>query len=385
MPINLPALVSRVLTPEVIARIAAVLGIDRNIAQTAINAAVPSLLAGFSNVAAQPGGAQRLATAAQQTGTLENLAGMLGTGSQSSLVERGSSMLSSLLGGQGQNALVGAISRFTGLGQGAAGPLLGMLTPVVMNTIGQQQGGSRALDPDKIAGLLAGQKDNIAAAMPAGLGSLLSGTGLLDSLGGAARSATAMGSEAARASGFAAREVADTGRRAAQSASNNWLYWLIPAAAVAALLAYIAVRPAEETVTQVAPRQTAPQQTTSQQTTGVQRTTTTGVAPTSGIDVGKQVTDSITSLRTTLTGISDATSAQAALPKLQQAATEIDKVNDMTERLPGDERKLVTGLVNPALPGLNQLFDRVLAIPGISSELKPMIDALRTKLTQLAA
>src|SRR5215475_6851051 len=245
MALNLPDIILRFLTPEMIGRIASALGIDRNIAQTAINAAVPSLLAGFSKVAAQPGGAQKLATAAtQHVGTLENFAGTLG-GNQPSLVEQGSNMLSSLLGGRDQSALVGAISKFTGLGQGTAGPLLGMLTPVVMGSIAQQQGATRALDPGKIAGLLASQKDNIASAIPPGLGGLLGGTGLLDSIGGVKRMATEATGDAARSAATATRAATDAGRNLATRGSNNWLYWLVPAAAIAALLLYIFVRPTE--------------------------------------------------------------------------------------------------------------------------------------------
>src|SRR5262245_61897336 len=135
MPIDLPALVTRFLTPEMIGRIASALGIDPTIVQSAINAAVPSLLAGFSNVAAQPGGPQRLAAAAKQAATLENFGSMSGAESQTRFTEQGTNMLSSLLGGGGQSALVGAISRFCGIGQGAVTSLLGMLTPVVMHTI----------------------------------------------------------------------------------------------------------------------------------------------------------------------------------------------------------------------------------------------------------
>jgi hypothetical protein len=51
-----------------------------------------------------------------------------------------------------------------------------------MGTIAQQQG-ARGLDAGSIAGLLANQKDNIAAAIPSGFGEFLSGTGLLDTLG----------------------------------------------------------------------------------------------------------------------------------------------------------------------------------------------------------
>src|SRR5262249_54590348 len=205
MAINLLDIISRFLTPEMIGRIAFALGLDRGIAQTAINAAVPSLLAGFSKVAAQPGGAQKLADAAsQQFGTLDKFAGMLGSGNQSALVEQGSNMLSSLLGGRDQSSLVGAISQFTRLGRGTPGPRLGMRAPVVMGAIAQQQGARRALEPGKIAGLLASQKDNIASAIPAGLGGLLGGTGLLDSIGGVTRMATEATGDAARSAATAA-------------------------------------------------------------------------------------------------------------------------------------------------------------------------------------
>src|SRR5215468_49339 len=257
MATNLVSLVLQLLTPDMIGRIASALGLDRNLVQSAIGAVVPSLLAGFSSVTAQPGGAQKLADAAtQQSGTLESFARMLGSGNQSSFVERGSQMLSSLLGSQGQNALAGAISKFTVIGQGATGSLLGMLAPVVLGTITQQQGATR-LDPGKIAALLAGQNDNIAAALPSGLSTHLAGTGLLDSLGGAARTAAAATGEAARASAPTLRTVGGTVQRAegaAASTSNKWLYWLIPAAAVAALLIYFLARPITQQDTATAER-----------------------------------------------------------------------------------------------------------------------------------
>ena len=183
MAINLVSLVMQFLTPDMIGRIASALGLDRNNTQTAIGAAVPGLLAALSGVAAQPGGGQKLVEAArQQSSTLGNFASMIGTGGKTSLIEKGSQMLSSLLGGRDQTALAGAVGKYAGLGQGASGSLLGMLAPVVMGTIAQQQG-TRSLDASGIAGLLASQKDNIAAALPTGFGNLLGGTGLLELAG----------------------------------------------------------------------------------------------------------------------------------------------------------------------------------------------------------
>jgi len=358
MAINLVSLVTQYLTPEMIGRIASALGFDRTPTQKAIIAAIPAILAAFSKVAAQPSGAQRLADVAkQQSSALDSFANMLGKGGQSSFIDQGSQLLSSLLGGRDQNALAQAVGKFAGLGQDGAGSLLGMLAPVVMGTIAQHQG-TRPLDASGISSLLASQKDNIAAAMPAGFSNLLSGTGLLDALGGAARSATATGSEAARAAGTTGRAVADSGQRAAgaaAAASRNWLYWLIPILAIAAVLAYLFARPGEQGLL------------------------------VGGVDIGKQVTDSISSLRTTLDGVTDVASARAALPKLQEVTAQIDRVDGMVGQLSTDQRKLLAGLVNPAMPALNQLFDKVLAIPGVAEVLRPAITVLRAKLAALVA
>ena len=102
-----------------------------------------------------------------------------------------------------------------------------------------------------------------------------------------------------------------------------------------------------------------------------------------GLDVGKEVTDSVTSLRTTLGGITDGASAQAALPKLQEVSAQINKVDGLLAQLSPEQRKVLAGIVNPLMPTLNQLFDKVLAIPGVAELLKPTIDALKAKLVML--
>jgi len=362
MATNLVSLVMQFLTPDMVGRIATALGFDRNKVQSAISSAVPGLLAALNNVATQPGGAQRLADAArQQTSSLGNFASMLATGGQSSF--QASQVLSSLVGNQNQNALTEAIAKFTGLGQGATGSLLGMLAPIVIGIIGKHQGAAGGLDAKGIANLFASQKDNIAAALPSGLGSLLSGTGLLNSLGDAARTATAAGSEAMREASATRLVDAARQRGATASTSSNWLYWLLPLAAAAALLIYFAARPTEEVAQQ-----------------GMSKVQNAAiVAP----DLGKQITNSITSLRTTLDGITDVATARAALPKVQEAASQIDKSGGEVGQLSADQRKLVAGLINPLMPAFNQLCDKVLAIPGVAEVLKPSVDAVKAKLTTL--
>jgi hypothetical protein len=374
MATNLVSVVMQFLTPDTTGRIATALGLDRGKTQSAVSGAVPALLAALNDVAAQRGGAQKLADAArQQIGTLGDLANTLASGNESSLLEKGTQMLSSLLGSQNQNALTDAIAKFTGMGQNASTSLLGMLGPVVMGAIGQHQGAARALDANGIANLFASQKNNIAAAIPAGLGSLLGGTGLLNSLGDAARTATAAGSEAMRET--SASRLIDAARQrttGAPSAQPNWLYWLLPLAVAAALLIYFVVRPTEEVVPQGM----------SQAQQGMSQTQNAAVQ---GLNVGKQVANSIASVRTALNAVTDVPSAQAALPKLQQVTAQIDKTSGEVGQLSADQRKLVAGLVNPLMPAFNQLCDKVLAIPGVAEVLKPSVDTLKAKLTALVA
>jgi hypothetical protein len=364
MAINLVSLVAEFLTPTLIGRIASALGVDRNKLQTAVNAAVPGLLAGLTGVAAQPGGAQKLVDAVgQHTGPLDNIVSSMGAGSQTALIERESRLLTSLLGGHDQSALTDAVSKYTGLNSNATGSLLGILGPIVMGTVERQV---RPLNADAIKTLLGSQKDNIAAALPHGFSDLLAGSGLLDSLGSAARTAANAGGQAGRVATSAASAVSNAGRSVSDtaSASFNWLYWLIPAVAVAALLIYLFARPAEQVVQQ-----------------GVTNAQSLTV---NGLDVGKQVTGSIASLRDVLGSVTDTTTAQAALPKLQDVTAQIDRVDGLIGQMTPEQRKLLAGIVNPLMPTVNQLFDKVLAIPGVAELLKPAIDALKTKLAILS-
>jgi hypothetical protein len=182
MATNLVSLVMQFLTPDMSERIADALSLDRNKVQFAISGTVPALLAAFSATAMQPDGAQKLADAAgQQVRVLESFSSVLATGKQSSLVDNGSQMLTSLVSGQNQNAITEAISEFTGLEEGASGSVLGVLAPIVMATIARHQG-KALLDANDIANYLASQKDNIIDALPSGFGRLLKGTNLLNSL-----------------------------------------------------------------------------------------------------------------------------------------------------------------------------------------------------------
>jgi len=360
------------LTPDMVARIATVLGVDRNEAQSGISAAVPALLAGLTGVAAKPGGAQSLVEAVkQQSSGLNSFGKMIGGGDQSVYTQKGSQLLTSLLGNQDQSALAGAVGKFAGLGQSGGNSLLAMLAPVAMGIIGKHIGAGN-LNAGSLTSLLASQSDQIGQALPAGFGKLLAGTGLLESLGGAAssaagqaaRGATAAREQTAQLAASGARTIGSAGQRAAVP---NWIYWAIPLVVALGLIWYMVGQQPEQVAQQAA-----------------QPATTVRSVMVGNADVAKQLDDSLGGLRTSLQGITDIASAQAAIPKLQEAGTQVDKINGMLEKLSTDQRSTILGSVKSATASLNQAFDKALAIPGVGEVLRPSINTFRTKLADLS-
>src|SRR5271166_2640119 len=104
-----------------------------------------------------------------------------------------------------------------------------------------------------------------------------------------------------------------------------------------------------------------------------------------GVDIGRQLTDSLVSLQFTLGSILDVASAQAALPKLVEITAQIEQVNALIGRLSAEQRVMLAGVINPLMPTLNQMFANVLAIPGVAAVLQPAVDTLRPKLATLSA
>jgi len=379
MATNLVSYVMQFLTPDMISRIATALGLSRSDAQSGVTAVVPALLGALSGLADKPGGSQTLVnTIKQQSGVLDNFASMIGGNNQSSFIERGSSLLTSLLGSHDQAALTGAIARFAGLGQTKATSLLGMLTPVVMGLIGKQIG-ARGVDVGSLTSLFASQKEQIAQAMPAGMGELLDRAGLTSGLaslrGAAGRAATETTTPFPQYT--AARERA--GRDTTTLGIPNWAYWVVPLIVLGGLLWYLLGRPAEHE--RVAQRE-APAPT--QQAQPPQATASSQNVVVGGVDVKNTLGDSISDMRTSLQGVTDVASATAALPRLEAARTQIDKVSGLVGQLTPDQRKVVAGVVAPAMPTINRLSDRVLEMPGVGDLLRPTVDPMKTKLAELS-
>jgi hypothetical protein len=373
MATNLVSYMMQFLTPEMVGRIAAALGLNRGDAQSGVSAGVPALLAAFSGLADKPGGAQSLVnTIKQQSGVLDNFASMVGGTNQSSFIERGSSLLTSLLGTHDQAALTGAVARFAGLGQNRATSLLGMLTPLVMGLIGRHIG-ARGVDSGSLTSLLASQRDQIAQALPAGMGEALDRAGVgtgLESARAPAAQATRPATSTSPASA-AARPATDA-RAPRGATSSNWAYWAIPLLLLGGLLQYL-FGPGPHRQQQAMQPAPAPEITTANKNVIVD-----------GVDVKNTLGDSMSDVRTSLEGVTDVDSAKAALPKLDAAKNQIDKVSGLAGQLTSDQRKTIASVVAPAMPVIDQLSDKVLDMPGVGDVLRPTLEPVKTKLAELA-
>jgi sporulation protein YlmC with PRC-barrel domain len=227
---------TRFLTPEVIGKLASASGLDQSVTQTAVGAALPAMLNALTGVAAQPNGARQLADAVAQQPT--DILGSITSGVSALTGEKGTSLLSSLLGGAALGALTSKLSRFLGVGEGPMRSLMGMLTPLIMGVLGREQRAA-GLDASGLAHMLIGQRDDIAAAMPPGLSRVLE-TSSRPHEG----VATPASSDRRTYEPYRARS--DTPR-----SSARWAYWVLPLLALAGLLWYLLGRE-EETVGPVA-------------------------------------------------------------------------------------------------------------------------------------
>jgi sporulation protein YlmC with PRC-barrel domain len=236
---NLVSAISRFLTPDLIGKLASASGLDRGTTQSAVGAGVPAILSSLADLAAKPGGARQLADAIaeQPAGMLSNLAQTLGSPSMSA--ERGSSLLSSLLGGGVLNTLISTLSRFVGIGEGSTRTLMGLLAPVVLGVLGREQRAA-GLETGGLARMLMGQRDQFTAAMPVGLSDLLSSRVRMQEDAGTRTTYTEGRSYDAPETGY--RATTSSARRPVgtrEEGSWNWAYWVLPLLALGGLLWYL--------------------------------------------------------------------------------------------------------------------------------------------------
>ena len=378
---NLVSVAMQFLTPDIIAKIASALGLDRSIAQKAIGGAVPALFAVLTDVSSTPNGARQLGNVVrqQQFGSLESLKGVMSGTNPQTLAESGTSLLSGLFGNGVMGTLARSVGKFAGVGESSGNSILGVLGPVILGVLGQQQrlGG---LDANGLASLLGSQKDHIAASLPSGLNDLLTSAGLFDEAEGKLHSGISDASATAnRIAGTSERAVSGAAQAAyatTNTATAHRPYWLLALAVLGGLAWYAFGRPSGDTVTATAPATIPPP------------AVTVGAAPADltvgGVNLANQVNSSMNALKSVLPGITDAATAQAALPKLRETTAQLNEIANMATNLNPERKNALAKLIAAAAPAVNQMCDKVLATPGVGDVARPAITELRRKIETMS-
>jgi len=245
-------MVSRFLTPELIGKLTSAANLDRNVGQRATTAILPAILSGLASVAGTPTGSRQLANvvAQQPTDMLGNFVNSL-TGSAPQTAAKGVDVLSTLLGGGALGLLTSTLSKFLAVGEVPTRSLMGLLTPLIMGVLGQQQKAT-GLDANGLARMLTQQKEEIADAMPSGLSNLLESSGLYQRVSSPSVTSPPAYDTARRSS---VQRMTGNG---ATVRGATWAYWVLPLLAVAGLLWYLLDRGGEPVRTTNAPNVAAP-------------------------------------------------------------------------------------------------------------------------------
>lgn len=358
MATSLVSEIAKVLSPTMVSRIASALGLNQTATQKAIVAAVPALLAALISYVSKPQGATKLneVVRKQEPGMLSSLASVIGGSGQKALIDKGASVLSSLLGGKTLSALAGPVGQYAGIGGGDSKNLMGLLGPVVLGVLGQEQR-ERGLDASGLANLLTSQKSNVIGALPSGFSKYLGDTGILDDV-------------TAPSTKFASRAPST-----ATSPPWRWLLGAIALLALGVLLWRLLAQPPLEVVQTPSEQIEAPYAGVFAKLRGVKA---------GDVDIGELATYAVNSVYSSLAGVKDEATAQAALPRLNNAASQFDQLTGLLGQLSPETRKALADTFAAVRPNLDGLFDKALGIPGVGAVIKPAVDAIRSKLDALA-
>jgi hypothetical protein len=162
------------LGPDAIQQMSGALGADPSTTSNAVSLALPAILAGLSQNAAQPQGAAALDNAlnAHDGSILDNLGGLLGGGGGGGGLGGGigGAILGHIFGGR-RGSVEQGVGRSTGLNAGQVAQLMAMLAPIVMGVLGRMKQ-NKQIDSSRLPDVLQESRAQGEKEIP-GLGGLL--------------------------------------------------------------------------------------------------------------------------------------------------------------------------------------------------------------------
>jgi len=310
----------------VLTQLSLLIGTNESTARSAVSATVPSLLSSFTSLAGTPSGGQKLIGALERFDPRTGPAASWLNERPDILAERGSGMAESLLGSGGVSGIVDSLARTYGITTAAANRLLGFLTPTILGAIARQFTG-RPITTGALASFFSEQKAQIASAAPV---------------------------EPSRPEPIGRMRA--TGRAFARSAQPR-SRWALPAVLALAAIALM--------VFATRPRQVAQEPEAADESTRLSR----------------DLRDTVWSVTGALNRVRDGATADAALPRIEEAKGKVEEIRARAAQLPPDARSKFDHLVQPQLRSLQEESDRVASIPGAREKIKPVLDDLISRMS----
>ena len=442
MSFNLVDLVKGQFGGPALGQLGTLLGEDNNKTEAALGAAVPGLLSGLTSAANADGGASLFdAVNKQDDSMLDNMGGLLTGGNSSSVMDQGSNMLSSILGGGAAGGLASAVSGLTGIGGRSSSGMMGLLMPIVLGIVKRKVfgGGGFSQNAGGLLSLLNGQKDNVQAAMPSGFQNQLQSSGFMDqmsnfggglsnaagnvagSVGNAASNtvgavgnvagnaagavgnaasgaagavgnaasgaagavgnaasgvagaagnvaggaADAVGNVAGGAAGAVGSAASGVGNAAGNAASGGggFLRKFLPIAAIAAI-ALFALKLCTGGGTPEVPDVSA----------------NIPAVEIGDVNVGDEIGSIFSGATSAVSGITDADSATAAVPALEDVSGKVDGLAGMWDKIPEAGRGPMSGLIGDNVGKLQPLIEKANELPGVGAIIGPVVGPLMEKL-----
>ena len=271
MAINLLDMLKDQVGSQLVSQASSFLGENADSTGKALDGIFPSLLGTLIQKGTDEGGAGDLLNmlSGNDGSIIEDIGNIFGGGSSAveGLLNNGSGIISSLLGDK-IGGIVKIITSLSGLKDSSAGSLLNMAAPFIMGMLGRQVK-NNGLGISGLMDLLSSQKDAVADALPAGMGSALGLTGFnLGELGDMAKDAIStvagtsenivsgaadMGRDAIDKTSELASDTLDTGKRVIGTTASvagdaietgaktgkSMLRWLIPLILLLMLLSWL--------------------------------------------------------------------------------------------------------------------------------------------------
>jgi len=361
---NLVDLVKSQLTPDLLGKLAGQVGASESQTKSAVGAAVPALLSALAGSTSQAGGAQKLLSAMTGLGSMSDML-------SGAALDKGTGLLGSLFGGSTLSGIVSTLAKFSGLGGDSTSKLLGYLMPMVLGGIMSSFKG-KTPDASGLLNLFSENKSAIANAIPSGL-SLANIPGLTNSSEPVRTTTGTTGRPAGRA--------VETVRDAEPSPLKYLLPLLGLAAALGGLWWFFNQAPADKAPVVKAPAVKAPA-VAAPQVPEVAMPSIPEV-PAEAVKLGSDLSGWFTSLNDSLGGIKDVATAEAVLPKLKDAVSQLDSAKSVFDTLPAAGKSSVLSIVTSNLGSIKDLIAKVASIPGVGTLVKPFTDPILKTLTAM--